>query len=204
MNDVLKMVVCPVVVLFCAVVEIVCPFIGHADGSQQVPMLRGLSGWQATPVVTIGEFLPTRDLNASGGKYRLVGSMDGLGAYALDSRTVRVLVNHELARQAGYPYLLRNGTSLTGARVSFIDIDRKTRQPVSSGLAFNTVYDRQGLVVTQSQQMSLTSETTSGLSSLCSAQLVEGGQKGFADTIFLRMKKVLIHFSTRMVVRYGL
>jgi len=183
------MLVCNFVVLFCVVVELVAPFIVNAERSQQVPMLRGLSGWQVTPVVTIGEFLPSRDLNPIDAHYQLVGNMDGLGAYELDAQTVRVFVNHEL-RQAGYPYRLSNGTSLTGARVSYVDIDRKTRLVVSSGLAFDVVYDRQGLAVTQFHQIHSTHEKVSGLSSLCSAQLIEGGHYGFVDTIFFTHEEI--------------
>ncbi len=89
-------------------------------------MLHGLGGWQVTPVVTIGDSLPSRDSHARDGRYQPVGSMDGLGASVWDDRTVRVFVNHELRRQAGYPYRVRNETLLTGSRVSYFDIDRTT------------------------------------------------------------------------------
>lgn len=155
-----------------------------AEDSPTPSMLRGLSGWQSTPVFTVGDFLPSKDLKERDGGYQPVGSLDGLGAYGLDSRTVRVLVNHELPRQAGTPYQLKNSTSLVGSRVSYIDIDRKTRRVVNSGIAFESVFDRQGQEVTQAQQISQTNEKLSGLTLLCSAQLVEGGRFGFVDTIF--------------------
>jgi hypothetical protein len=154
-------------------------------------MLRGMAGWQAYPVMTIGEHLPSRDLNALHDRYQPVGGVDGLGAYVLDDETVRVLVNHELIRQTGYPYRLQNGLLLKGSRVSYFDIARKSRHVVNSGLAFDRVYDRQGQVVTQGQQINQANEALSGLSRLCSAQLVEGGQYGFVDTIFFTNEEVL-------------
>ena len=124
------------------------------------------------------------------GRYQPVGSMDGLGASVWDDRTVRVFVNHELRRQAGYPYRVRNETLLTGSRVSYFDIDRTTRRVVNSGMAFDRVYDRQGLIVTRARQINQANELMSGLSSLCSAQLVKGGHYGFVDTIFFTHEEV--------------
>ena len=72
------------------------------DSIQNGTMLRGLRGWEITPVVTVGEQLPSRDLNAVDGWYQPPGGMDGLGAFALDAQTVRVLINHELNQDAGY------------------------------------------------------------------------------------------------------
>ena len=88
------------------------------DGTQNVTMLKGLRGWKTTPIVTVGEQLPSRDLNAVGGWYQPPGGMDGLGAFVVDVQTVRVLMNHELSQHTGYPYQLRNKTRLVGARVS--------------------------------------------------------------------------------------
>lgn len=178
------------VVLFSAILGVIFPSCLWADGSPQDSMLQGLRGWQATPVVTVGEHLPSLDPNVRGESYQPVGSMDGLGAYKLDSHTVRVLVNHELRKQAGNPYQLRNGISLTGSRVSYIDIDRKTRGVVNSGMAFNVVYDRQAVMVTRAQQINQTNEKLFGFSPFCSAQLVEGGQYGFSDTIFFTHEEV--------------
>jgi len=170
--------------------EVVAPSIARAEGPQQESMLHGLGGWQVTPVVTIGDSLPSRDSHAPDGRYQPVGSMDGLGTYVLDARTIRVLVNHELRRQAGYPYRLRNETLLTGSRVSYFDIDRTTRRVVNSGMAFDRVYDRQGLIVTRARQINQANELMSGLSLLCSAQLVKGGHYGFVDTIFFTHEEV--------------
>ena len=160
------------------------------DGSQNGTMLRGLRGWKVIPVVTVGEQLPSRDLNAMGGRYQPPGSMDGLGAFALDVQTVRVLINHELSRDAGYPYRLRNETRLAGARVSFIDLDQKTRRVVNSGVAFDTVYDRHGWVVTSVGQTNETRAGWFGLSRLCSAQFVKARRYGFVDNIFFTHEEI--------------
>lgn len=182
-------ILCAVVVLL--VLEVVVSSALRAVGLQQESMLHGLGGWQVTPVVTIGDSLPSRDSHARDSRYQPVGSMDGLGASVLNDRTVRVFVNHELRRQAGYPYRLRNETLLTGSRVSYFDIDRTTRRVVNSGMAFDRVYDRQGLIVTRARQINQANELMSGLSPLCSAQLVKGGHYGFVDTIFFTHEEVL-------------
>lgn len=179
-------VLCLFVVLSSGLWDVLAPSgarIAKADGPQQDSLLRGLRTWHATPLVTIGDHLPSFDLDGEAGWYQPVGVMDGLGAYVLNDRTIRVLVNHELMRRAGYPYRLRNGTELRGSRVSYFDIDRTTRRVVNSGMAFDTIYDRQGLVARRASQVSQVNERVSGLSLLCSAQLVEGGRHGFVDTI---------------------
>ena len=56
------------------------------------------------------------------------GVPDGLGAFALDEDTVRLIANHELTPDSGYAYTLANGTELTGARVSFFDLNQETLQ----------------------------------------------------------------------------
>ena len=148
-------------------------------------MLQGLGQWEVTPLVTVGELLPSQKSHSVEGQYQPVGSMDGLGAYLVDADTARVLVNHELSRQAGAPYRLQNGLFLTGSRVSFVDIHRKTKRVINSGLAYDTVFDRQGQVVTQPLQINQTHDKNqSGFSRFCSAQLIPGGRFGFADTIF--------------------
>jgi 2',3'-cyclic-nucleotide 2'-phosphodiesterase / 3'-nucleotidase / 5'-nucleotidase len=84
----------------------------------------------------------------------------------------------------GYAYTLANGTQLTGARVSYFDVDRKTRDLCGAGMAYDTIYDRYGLVVTDAAQVNESGHPTRGLARLCSAQLVERGDYGFRDTIF--------------------
>lgn len=130
-----------------------------------------------SPLFTVGETI-------TGTSYQPVGILDGLGAYSLNATTVRVLANHELGNTVGASYTLANSTSLTGARVSYFDIDKTSRQIVGSGLAYDTIYDRSGTVVTNASQF----ELGSGLSRLCSATLVEansfGAGRGLASRTF--------------------
>lgn len=113
-----------------------------------------------------------------------------MGAFALDVQTVRVLINHELRQDTGYPYRLRNKTRLAGARVSFIDLDRKTRRVVDSGVAFDRVYDRHGQVVRSAGRTNQTRTWWFGLSRLCSAKFVEAGRYGFVDNIFFTHEEI--------------
>lgn len=134
------------------------------------------NGWQAQSLITIGE---------SFNGYTPVGIPDGMGAYALDADTVRVLVVHELGRSAGYDYTLANGTPLKGARMSFFDVKKTTRQLEAAGLAYGTVYDRGGNEVISAAQVNEYGNAINGFSRFCSAQLVKAGQYGFTDTVFL-------------------
>ena len=133
------------------------------DTNEQA-QLKGLNGYEVDPIVTIGESINT---------YTPPGILDGLGAYELSDDTVRVLANHELTANVGYEYTLKNGTSLTGARVSYFDIDKETRQVVGSGLAYDTIINRQGEVVDEASDLEF-----NGLNRLCSAQYIGMHQFG--------------------------
>ncbi|QDU68475.1 DUF839 domain-containing protein [Engelhardtia mirabilis] len=157
--------------------------------AQLSPMAQGQGGYSVSaPLFTVGQtFTGTRGaLNPlTAGDYTPPGVLDGLGAFALDANTVRVLANHELGAGAGYPYLVNDGQggsfSLTGARVSYFDVDRTSRQIVDAGLAINKIYDATGAVATDN---SFLTAGFTGLSRLCSAQLVPAGSYGLVDTIF--------------------
>ena len=85
--------------------------------------------WQVLPLVTIGEQNSAGDdINKQEIGYRRVGILDGMGAWKWDRHTVRVLANNELGSTVGYPYELANGLDLTGARVTYFDIDRKSKK----------------------------------------------------------------------------
>ena len=77
-------------------------------------MADGKNGYIYQSIFTTGETV---------GGYTPIGLMDGIGAYALNKDTVRVLVAHEAANNRGSNYTLANGTSLAGARMSYFDID---------------------------------------------------------------------------------
>ena len=158
--------------------------------SNDPPMMNADGTWEAHALLTIGDHLPSRDRRFADQAYQPVGAPDGLGAYQLDEGTVRVLVNHELDGKAGYPYRLDNGTALTGARISFLDLDRRTLQVLNGGIAYRTIYDRQGRIVETGFQVNEVSRTEQGLSRLCSSQLVEEGTYNFVDTIYVTQEEL--------------
>lgn len=144
-----------------------------AFDTQQPAQISGLGGYKIDPFVTIGDTVEG---------YTPVGIPDGMGAYALNSTTVRVLVNHELGSTAGAPYTLANGTQLTGARVSFFDVDKATLKVVDSGVAYNRIINRAGEVVDAASDLEF-----GGIQRLCSATYIEAGQfggRGLVDGLF--------------------
>ena len=153
-------------------------------------MITGSNGWQALPLLTVGQPLPTNDFRFAPGPYRPTGLMDGLGGFQMSSQTVRLFINHELSRTTGYSYRLRNGTLLTGARISFIDVDRASRRIRNSGIAYHTVRNRQGKVVTRTAQINEEKRVPDGFSRFCSAHLVRKGTYGFQDTIFFTHEEI--------------
>lgn len=150
-----------------------------------LPMMNGSETWDVRALLTVGDRLSSRDGRFPDQMYQPVGRLDGLGAYRLDADTVRVLVNHELYRWEGYPYRLDNGTTLTGARVSFVDIDHRSLQILDSGVAYRTIRDRQGREVATGFQVNEVSRTEEGFSLFCSGQLIEQGTFNFVDTLYL-------------------
>jgi hypothetical protein len=114
--------------------------------------------------------------------YTPTGILDGLGAYKLNRNTVRVLANSEISLGTGYEYEV-NGVALTGARISYFDIDIKTRTIVDSGLAYNKIYDREGNKVKDADQLN------GGFDRFCSGQLFEanafGHGSGFEDRLYI-------------------
>lgn len=143
-------------------------------------MVEGLDGWTVHPIFTVGESI---------GDYTPPGILDGLGAYKYDSNTIRVLATHELTNSAGYQYEVNDGAGgtfeMTGARVSYFDIDRATREIVDAGLAYDTIYDANGDVATDTGFLS---NDFDGFSRFCSAALFEpeqfGRGRGLEDRIF--------------------
>jgi hypothetical protein len=151
------------------------------DTAYPHPQIQGLNEWKITPLFSVGETLPSSRIPEG---YMPVGGLDGTGAEKLNSHTVRIYVNHELARGNGYSYTLANGTKLTGARASFVDIAIEKRQITDSGLAYDTVFDRQFLEVTDPAQISEEASSHDGFTRFCSGQLVLAGNDNFEDTIY--------------------
>ncbi|MEA5583312.1 alkaline phosphatase PhoX [Nodularia harveyana UHCC-0300] len=140
----------------------------------QPAQIKGLEGYTVDPIFTIGETV---------NGYTPTGIPDGTGAFELNETTVRVLVNSEIGSDVGYAYTLENGTSLTGSRISYFDIDKRTLKIVDSGLAYNKIYNRAGEIVDEASDLEF-----EGIQRFCSANLMEaqqfGGGRGFADTIY--------------------
>jgi glycerophosphoryl diester phosphodiesterase len=151
--------------------------------TSQPAQIQGLggTGYIVDPIVTIGDTTPTASTTDK--DYIAPGIPDGMGAYALNDKTVRLLVNHEVGATLGYAYKLANGTELTGARVSFFDIDKTTRTVVDSGLAYDTIINRQGKEVAAATDLEY-----KGIQRLCSAQYIQANQfgvgRGLADSLF--------------------
>jgi secreted PhoX family phosphatase len=140
-------------------------------------------GWDAQALFTVGEVI---------NNYQPAGILDGTAVFKTGPNSAMVLVNHELSSNKGYAYTLANGTSLTGARVSAFLVKR-TVDPLTgltqtditrSGLAYDTVYDRAGQVVTSAAQINEFGVAGDGLARLCSAQGVQRGTYGFVSNIF--------------------
>ena len=145
-----------------------------APSSAAQSMAFGQNGYTVSdPLFTVGETI---------GSYTPPGILDGLGAIELDASTVRVYANHELLNFRGYPYTVNGGAlTMTGARISYFDIDKATRQVIDAGLAYDTVYDHNGNIPTD---LSFLLEGFGGFSRFCSSNLVEAGTYGFEDTIY--------------------
>lgn len=152
-------------------------------------MMAGENGFEVEPIFTVGE-----EING----YTAPGVLDGLGAFELNDDTVRVLANHELLNNRGYEYEVNpdNPFTLTGARISYFDIDKDTREIVDAGLAYDTIYDANGTVATDNSFLPNIdtnpavpgNEIGNGFSRFCSAVLVEAHQfgrgRGLTDRIF--------------------
>lgn len=131
--------------------------------------LVALGGWVEMPIFTIGESFDA---------YTPPGVLDGIGVFSHGDK-VRVLTNHELSSSNGYAYTLANGTSLTGARISYFDIDPQTLAVCGAGLAFDTIFNRSGNVVMSPKDLEF-----GGLNRLCSSGRVAAGDFGLVDSIY--------------------
>lgn len=157
------------------------------------PMLSAADGWETFPLFTIGETLPSKQFPETG--YTPVGILDGLGAFRKNRHTIRVLANHELLHFRGNPYELcaskqcKTTFTMTGARVSFFDINIRTGQITDSGLAYDTVVDANGNIASDKSFQPEPFATffggapgdgaeLEGFSRFCSSQFVKRNQFG--------------------------
>ncbi len=150
-----------------------------AETARASPMLRGWpgSGVAVSPLLTVGEPID--------GGYRLPGVLDGTAAFALGPDRVLLLVNHELGARRGYAYELANGTELRGARVSALELDVRSRRIVGGRLAYDSVRDRRGRLVSRAAQINEGRGGDAGLDALCSAAGYRAGSLGFVDDLML-------------------
>ena len=150
-------------------------------------MLDGQAGWTTAPIFTVGATLDNR--------YTPPGVLDGIGAIKLDDATVRIYVNHELGSGDGYAYDV-DGITLTGARISYFDIDVETRSIVDGGQVIQKIVDAAGNVATDT---SFTSENKPGFERFCSSTLIEAEQFGtgcgLADNIYFTGEETGGNFS---------
>ena len=152
---------------------------GMVRASESDTMLSPASPWTADAIFTVGETI-------SG--YAPPGVMDGIGAYELDDGHVRLLVNHELQSTHGYPYPVEdfegNAFEMTGARISFFDIDKSTLRIVDAGVAYDTIHTADGSIAPDTSFLT----SPGGFNRFCSGSLHEaeefGPDRGVADTIY--------------------
>lgn len=152
-----------------------------------------------TPLFTIGSTLHNN--NSNNGSYTPPGVLDGMGAYRLSSSLtasepptrIRILINHELSHNEGYPYALHNNDTttritLTGARISYLDLDMVTRQVVDAGLAYDSLMDANGQPILSENDLDRVLHGRQGLSRFCSGRLVDAGLfssgSGVVDRIY--------------------
>ena len=135
-----------------------------------------------TPLWTVGQRFD---------RYLPPGVPDGIAAWQLDDRTIRLLVNHELPANQGRPYSLTNGVSLRGARISYFDLDTASLHIRAAGPAYDRVHDRDGRLVTEALQISgIPGAGTAGFDSFCSGAGYAAGEFGFADDIYFAPEEV--------------
>jgi len=180
------------------------------DVSDQASMMVGLDNAD-TDYDTDATFTVGTEING----YTPPGILDGIGAFALDSDTVRLLVNHEISLDETYDNLAdvpasyfvlgdkSNPIELTGARVSFFDINKETYEVEDAGLAYNAIFDRNGDIMNDPEQFFIpgsdnlnegvvegdgNGEIVYGFSRFCSSALFEpesfGDGLGLVDRIY--------------------
>jgi len=152
----------------------------QTDFSFDHPFMDGLNGWSVSAVLhTTGETID---------HYSPPGILDGLGALKISDNRVRVFATHELGKDKGAVYTLKNGLELVGTRISWYDIDRETLKVVDAAPAYDKIFDRNGDLVTTNAQLhpyaSFYDDPKVGMSRFCSANLVQKGTFNMEDDIF--------------------
>lgn len=164
-------------------------------------MADGRNGYGTEPLLTIGDSVEgSGAYTGETGPYTPVGIPDGLGATKIDDDTVRVFMNHEID-EGGASYTVNNGIagvdplSLTGARVSYFDINAETKTIEDGGIAYNKIYGIDGELITSIDQFAETAAGgADGFSRFCSSSLFEpdpfGPGSGFVDPVYFAGEEV--------------
>lgn len=178
----------PYTIILTTALLIQSTFSQAADSTLPASMVTAVDGYKTVPLLTIGE-----TIGANGNSYSPPGSLDGIGAFQLTPNTIRVIVNHELGDKAGYEYMINNGRGknfkMSGARISYLDIDKSSRKISRGGLAYDRIYDANGAVVTGNEFLP---DNAIGFSRFCSGSLFaansfhdkSGKPSGLRDTIY--------------------
>jgi len=140
-------------------------------------MMRGI-GWSTDVIFTIGDTV---------GGYTPTGIPDGMSAFPGQNGRVNLLVQSELNPGNGYAYTLANGTQLTGARIHRFEISRVNKRGIvhSAGMAYDTMYDRQGVEIVLPLQANETGNGIDGLARFCSGTGIAAGTYGFVEDIHI-------------------
>lgn len=164
--------------------------------TEEVPMMKGVSkhfknGWTVDALFTVAETdNDGTDYSQDRFGYRVPGVFDGMYAFKNNgNKKIDLFVTHELQDSRGYPYMLANGTQLTGARITKFRIEQKNDENIgirSAALAYKKIYDRYYTLVTNQSQLDEGANPGSldGMDRLCSANGIEKNKFGFEDNIF--------------------
>lgn len=171
------------------------------ESAQIAPSANTVPGWEVKPLLTIGEIDGSgQSVNLARYGYEFPGVPDGMAAYRGFGRT-RLFVNHEFNDNAGSPFTLANGTVLTGARVSYLDLNSKSRGAFGAGLAIERIFDRYGVEVTDASQLNegeYPAGSLNGLDRLCSGWGANGfGEYGLLDPMFFTGEETSPPFDAR-------
>lgn len=163
--------------------------------TEETPMMKGVSkhfknGWTVDALFTVAETdNDGTDYSQDRFRYRVPGVFDGMYAFKKGNRKIDLIVTHELQDSRGYPYMLANGTQLTGARITNFRVAQGNDGNIgiqSAALAYNKIYDRYYAEVTNQSQLDEGANPGSldGMDRLCSANGIEKNKFGFRDDIF--------------------
>ena len=154
---------------------LICTLIAQVQAqTHPFPFISALNGWETKSLFTIGE---------SVNGFQPVGLFDGMGAISLNDSTFRVFVNHEASSFAGNKYRLSNGAKLTGARVSFFDINMGDFKVVDGGNAIKEIINAAGDTVKSGFDLG-NAFYDDGMHRFCSGKLIEKGTNNLENTLF--------------------